>query len=124
MAKKIVIIDDEAGICEVLARTFESEGYEVKSETDALKGLELVEKEKPDCVLLDVKMPEIDGVSALARIKEKNKDIVVIMITAYGTFESAMESINKGAYDYIAKPFDFDYMKKLVARSLAANTKK
>jgi len=124
MAKKIVIIDDEASICEVLTRALEPDGYEVKSETDALKGLELVEKEKPDCVLLDVKMPAIDGVSALVKIKEKNKDTVVIMITAYGTFENAMESINKGAYDYIAKPFDLDFIRKLVARSMATSAKK
>lgn len=118
MSKKIIVIDDEQGICDLLKRIFESEGYEIKTETDPLKGIQLAEEDNPDCVLLDIKMPAMDGIDVLSKIKDYNKNIGVIMITGYGNIESAMESMKLGAYDYITKPFDIDFIKNLVKRCL------
>jgi len=116
--KKIVVIDDEPGICDILRKLLEREGYVVMTSLVPQEGLKLVEDESPGVVLLDIKMPGMDGVEVLSKIKEKNKDIAVIMITGYGNIETAMESMKLGAYDYITKPFDLDFIKNLVARCL------
>ena len=116
--KKIVVIDDEQGVTELLQKVFTMDGYIVRTENYSEKGLELVKNEKPDIVLLDIKMPNIDGIEVLSRIKETEKDVIVIMITGYGSLETAMESMKSGAFDYITKPFDINFIKELVARSL------
>lgn len=116
--KKIIIIDDEPSVCDILKKLFTKEGYKVTAETDAEKGMDAVKKEKPDCLLLDIKMPKVDGIDLLAKIKKFDPSIIVIMITGYGTLESAMESMKLGAFDYITKPFDMDYIKSLVMKSL------
>lgn len=121
---KIMVIDDEQGVCDLLRKVFEPEGYEVKTEIDPVKALELVEKEKPNCILLDIKMPKIDGIELLSKIKQFNKDISVIMITGYGNLESAMESMKLGAYDYITKPFDLEFIKNMVKRCLESGGEK
>jgi len=121
---KILIVDDEDSVCSLLRKLFEPEGYEVFTETDALKVLELLKEERPDCVLLDVKMPNMNGIELLAKIKEVDRNIAVIMITGYGNLESAIESMKLGTFDYITKPFDLEFIKGLVRRSLQAKEKK
>ncbi|MFH1791727.1 MAG: response regulator [Candidatus Omnitrophota bacterium] len=115
---KVVVIDDEPGICELLEKAFTEDGCEVVAVTDSEKAVETVEKEKPDCILLDIKMPKIDGIDVLSRIKGLSRSAPVIMITGYGSLETAMESMKLGAYDYITKPFDLDFVKTLVRHSM------
>jgi DNA-binding NtrC family response regulator len=115
---KIVIIDDEIDICMLLRKILSEEGYVIKAETDPVKALAIVEEENPDCVLLDIKMPKMSGVEVLSAIKDLNRNTPVIMITGYGTLENAMESMKLGAYDYITKPFDIDYIKNMVTHAL------
>lgn len=119
---KILIIDDEQNVCELLTRLLKDE-HEVKSASDPEEGLKLVESDKPDCVLLDIKMPKVDGVEVLSKIKANNADIGVIMITGYGNLQTAMETMRMGAFDYITKPFDLDFIKNLVNRCLEAQKK-
>jgi two-component system response regulator (stage 0 sporulation protein F) len=112
----MIVIDDEVGICDVLKKLFTHEGYEVWAETDPIKGLDLVRDKAPDVVLLDIKMPGMDGLDVLKRIKERDEKIAVIMITGHGALDSAMESLKLGAYDYISKPFDLAFITDLVKK--------
>ncbi len=115
---KIMVIDDEQSVCDLMRKLLEPEGFQVITETDAMKSLIVANQEKPDCVLLDIKMPKLDGVEVLSKIKSANKDVQVIMITGYGNLENAMESMKLGAFDYITKPFDLEFLKNLVQRAL------
>lgn len=115
---KLIVIDDENSVCELLSRLFTDAGYEVITSSDPLKGFELVSSERPDCIILDIKMPKIGGVEILQKIMELEDPPQVIMVTAYGNLESAMESMKLGAYDYIAKPFNLDFIKTVVAKCI------
>jgi len=103
---RILIIDDEIIIRKLFTRLLTREKYKVLTAADGKKGIETVKKEKLDLVILDLKMPGIDGIEALKRIKEINKNIRVIIITAFGTIKSASDALNLGADDFISKPFD------------------
>jgi len=103
---RILIIDDEIIIRKLFTRLLTREKYRVLTASNGKKGIETVKKEKLDLVILDLKMPEMDGIEALKRIKEINKNIRVIIITAFGTIKSASDALNLGADDFISKPFD------------------
>ena len=103
---RILIIDDEIIIRKLFTRLLTREKYKVLTASNGKKGIETVEKEKLDLVILDLKMPGIDGIEVLKRIKEINKNIRVIIITAFGTIKSASDALNLGADDFISKPFD------------------
>jgi two-component system response regulator AtoC len=113
-----MVIDDEQGVCDILKRLFEQEKYDVSTHNDPEKALEALFRDKPHGVLLDIKMPKMDGIEVLSRVKQFDPRIKVIMITGYGNIENAMESMKLGAYDYITKPFDLDFIKSLVKRAL------
>ena len=119
MKKKILIVDDEKDTCEILAEILSDEGYETFSARSGRSALVKVEKEKPDLVLLDIKMPQMDGIEGLERIKKIDKGIAVIMITAYGALNTARGAMRLGAYDYITKPFDVNLIKGIVKEALS-----
>jgi DNA-binding NtrC family response regulator len=118
MSKTILVVDDEKEICTILYDNLSQEGYRVVTAYNGKKALELARKEKPDLVLLDIKMPEMDGIEVLRRIKKIRKKIVVIMLTAYGTLETARKAMKLGAYEYITKPFDLFQLKSIVKEVL------
>jgi DNA-binding NtrC family response regulator len=120
---KIIVIDDEVEICNILKSFFEPRGYIVKTETDPVKGLELVKSERPDCVLLDIKMPKMNGMEVLPAIRSFDKNIEVIIISAFGTVENAMKSLSLDAFDCITKPFDLNIVGNVVRRCLEAKGK-
>ncbi len=124
MAAKIMVIDDEPAVCEMLRKFFGQFDYEVMVESEPEKALQRVKDFNPECILMDIKMPRFGGVDLLARIKEHNPSIGVIMITGYGELQTAMESMKLGAFDYITKPFDLNFIKNLVAACLQAGGKK
>lgn len=115
--KKIMVIDDEYSVCDILSKLLSKE-YDVVTSSDPIEALTIIGRSSPDCVILDIKMPKMDGIDVLTKIKEQDPKIEVIMITGYGTLETSMEAMKLGAYDYITKPFDLDYVKNLVKRAL------
>jgi len=115
----ILVIDDEEEICGFLKDLFAAEGYTVHTATEPEKGLELAEELRPEVVLLDLKMPRMDGIEVLRRIKKIDEAIAVIIITGFGTMDSARAAIRLGAFDYITKPFDLPHVKALVKDALA-----
>ncbi len=100
------VIDDEESICEGCRQILEDEGWIVGVAHDGYDGLQLVRDMRPDIVLVDLKMPGISGMEVLQRIREIDPLIVPIVITGYGTIDTAVEALQKGANDYICKPFD------------------
>jgi two-component system, NtrC family, nitrogen regulation response regulator NtrX len=106
MAKsRILVIDDEAAIRDSLRMTLEYEGYEFVGAATGQEGLALVERESPDLVLLDVKMPGMDGLEVLDRLRAMNEALPVVVISGHGTISTAVEATKKGAFDFIEKPF-------------------
>ena len=103
--KKILVIDDETIVRRSCERTLTPEGYEVISTASGREGIELLEKEPFAIVLLDLKMPDMDGIEVLKKIKERWPDTKVIMITGYSTVETAVQALRLGAYNHIEKPF-------------------
>jgi len=109
MAKsRILVIDDEAAIRESLKMTLEYEGYEFVPAATGQEGLALAEREAPDLVLLDVKMPGMDGLEVLERLRNMNDTLPVLVISGHGTISTAVEATKKGAFDFIEKPFASD----------------
>ncbi len=105
---RVLVIDDEAAIRDSLRMTLEYEGYEFSGAATGQEGLALVERDMPDVVLLDVKMPGMDGLDVLSRLRQMNEALPVVMISAHGTTTTAVEAIKKGATDFIDKPFSPD----------------
>jgi two-component system nitrogen regulation response regulator NtrX len=105
MPARILLIDDDAGIRESMRMPLEYEGYEYLSAGTAEEGIALVQRESPDIVFLDIKMPGMDGMEALNRIRAIDEGVPVVMISAHGTTSTAFEASRRGAIDFIEKPF-------------------
>jgi len=114
----ILVVDDDPDIREVLKDRLESLGYNVFAAASGVEALELLEKQNPQIVLMDIEMPEMGGLEALKEIRKRQIDITVVMITAHGTIERAVEAIRQGAYDFIPKPFEPDHIALIVQRAL------
>ena len=111
---KILVVDDEQDICKTIKDALEKEGYVVEIAGSGNEALSLFKSVKPDLVLIDVRMPEMNGVDLLKKLREIDKDVPVAMITAYEDMALAEESLKLGAYDYIKKPFDLNYLRQSV----------
>ncbi|MGQ8337680.1 sigma-54-dependent transcriptional regulator [Sunxiuqinia sp. A32] len=105
---KILVIDDERSIRNTLKDILEYEKYEVDLAEDGNKGIEMIRKNEYDIILCDIKMPGIDGIEALEKIQILSPDSPVVMISGHGNIDTAVESIKKGAYDFIEKPLDLN----------------
>lgn len=113
----VLVIDDEQGIRDMLSYVLSKEGYKVFTAENGKVGIEKVMQEDIDIVISDIKMPGIDGVSVLGKIKEIKPEIEVIMATGYASLETAIESLRKGAFDYIHKPFNIDELTTIIAKA-------
>ena len=102
----ILIVDDEKNYPRILSAVLEEEGFETFCANSGYEAFEILKNIDVDLVLTDMKMPKMDGIELLEKIKDKDKELPVIMMTAYGTVDKAVEAIQKGAYSYILKPFD------------------
>ena len=118
MKKKILVIDDEPEIVETLAELLREENYQVSTAISGEEGLKRLAKEKPDLILLDIRMPDWDGRKLLARIKgtEETSSIPVIMLTAVTDTKSILDSQDKRASDYIMKPFNSEQLLRQIRR--------
>jgi DNA-binding NtrC family response regulator len=105
---KILIIDDEKSIRKTLREILEYEKYQVDEAADGVEGLNMVQKEKYDIVLCDIKMPKMDGIEVLEKIMQLAADMPVVMVSGHGNIETAVEAVKKGAFDFIAKPLDLN----------------
>lgn len=119
---KLLVIDDESIVRTSCKRVLSPEGYDVRVAANAFEGVKMLEEEKFDVVLTDLKMPDMDGISVLQTIKEKWPETQVIVITGYQTVDTAVKSIKLGAFDYIEKPFTPDAL--LAAVASAVDSKK
>ena len=114
----ILVVDDDPDIREVLRDRLESLGYQVLSASNGREGLELLEKQSPQLLLLDIEMPDMNGLEVLKEIRRRENDVTVVMITAYGTIERAVQAMKQGAYDFISKPFEPDHIALTVQKAL------
>ncbi len=117
---KILIIDDEDVICKGCKQTLEKDGFEVDYAKDSLVGLAKLHDKAYDMVLIDLMMPQIKGMDVLVSVRKYNPDIVTIIITGYATEEVITEALEKGAYDYLAKPFSANELRDIIHRALHA----
>jgi two-component system, response regulator, stage 0 sporulation protein F len=115
---RILIVDDEQTVLEVLSEYFKTQGYTTRTASGGAEALAAVERERPDLVLLDVRMPGLDGVEVLRRLRQADQRLAVIMVTANEDLALAKETLKIGAFDYVAKPFDFQYLDRAVRDAL------
>jgi two-component system NtrC family response regulator/two-component system response regulator HydG len=115
---RIVVIDDEVNAAAALETLLKEDGYEVARAHDARSGLQLLEKVAPDVVLTDLRMPGMDGLELLAKIKEIRPETMVILMTAYGTVKTAVKAMKLGAEDYLSKPIDVEELEVVLQKAL------
>ena len=115
---RIVVIDDEVNAAAALETLLKEDGYEVARAHDARTGLQLLEKVAPDLVLTDLRMPGMDGIELLAKIKELRPETMVIVMTAYGTVKTAVKAMKLGAEDYLGKPIDVEELEVVLQKAL------
>jgi len=118
MEATILIIEDNRDMCLTLADVLRKKGHEVITAFSGEEGLDLLNKRLIDLVLLDIKLPEMDGIKVLEKIKEKDPDMLVIMITALTDVQPAIDAMKSGAYDYLMKPFELDELRLVVEKAL------
>ncbi len=121
MAARILIADDEDSLRWVLEKGLRGVGYDVTSVKDGEEAVRAFEAQPFDLVFVDVRMPGMDGLTALERIRELRPDVYVVVMTAHGSMDTAIKAMQRGAYDYLNKPFDLDEVLLLSERALAAS---
>jgi two-component system, NtrC family, response regulator AtoC len=114
----ILIVDDDLEMCRLLAEILDKEAYQTTTACSGREALEIIGKQSFDLVISDIKMPDINGIDVLKAVKQTSPETIILMITAFGTIESAISAMKQGAYDYIAKPFRIDEIKIGVKRAL------
>lgn len=126
MKAKLLVVDDQMGVRRLLYEAFSVEGYEVEMAANGHEALEKVKLAMPDLILMDMKMPGMNGLQTLQEIKKINDAVVVIMMTAYGELEIVAEAVKLGIKEYVTKPFDINELretvKKLVMKKEVDNT--
>ena len=118
IGKRILVVDDEENLRRVTQLKLQQAGYEAMTASDGNQALEILSRHAQDLVLTDMKMPGMSGIDLLQKVKEEYPEVIVVVLTAYGTIESAVEAMRLGAYDYIIKPVNYDSLKLIVSRAL------
>jgi two-component system NtrC family response regulator len=116
--KRILVVDDDESLRWVTQAQLQQSGYDVAAAADATSTLEQIRNSPPDLVITDLKMPGMSGLDLLKAIRTEYPEIIVIMVTAFGTVENAVEAMKAGAYDYITKPVNMDELRLIVNRGL------
>ncbi len=115
---KLLIIDDEADICNLFQKIFQQEGHNVLVAMTAQEGIREARCSQPDLIFLDIKMPTMDGISALKKLRQISKPSKIVVLTGYGTSKTAREAMKLGAYDYTSKPFDLELIRELISEAV------
>lgn len=116
----LLIVDDEKAVRYAFKRTFSNE-YTIRTAESGEQAVQVIAAEEPAAVLMDIRMPGMDGLTALSLIKKSHPHLPVIMVTAYADSSSAMQAMKDGAFDYVAKPFDNDELRSIIAKALSAS---
>jgi len=119
---RLLVVDDEPSICWGLRRLGEGIGHEVVTVSSAEQAIETAEDLRPDVVVLDVRLPGMDGLSAIEKLRERIGEVPIIVITAYGDLQTAVDTVRHGAFEYIIKPFDLQYVERALTRALTSST--
>lgn len=120
----VLIVDDEPSICWGFEQFLSDDGHNVRVASSAEEALRLVEQSTPAAIVLDVRLPGMDGLTAIEQIRQRIGDVPIIVITAFGNLETAVRAVREGAFDYLPKPFDLDRAAELVNRALAVTAAK
>ncbi|MCP4274721.1 MAG: response regulator, partial [Gammaproteobacteria bacterium] len=114
--EKILVVDDDDLSRGYLSEALQRNGYSVDNASDGQEAVSLTDKQNYDMIFLDMRMPRMGGMKVLERVKKTSKETTIVIMTAYGSIESAVEAMQKGAYDYIIKPFSVDNIELLLKR--------
>ena len=118
--KKILIVDDDKDIVKIVTTMLEGRGWDVTAAYNGREALDMVNASRPDIILLDIMMPEMNGIEVLKRIKKMDSGVRIVMITAFGDVESYLDSMELGAYEYINKPIETDELLDMIEKISAA----
>src|SRR5512143_1099741 len=118
---KLLLIDDEADVQYSFRRIFDSPEIELTTASSGEEALKIIPRLKPDLVIMDIRMGGISGLETLRRLRQLDSKLPVILMTAYGTTQTAIEAMKLGAYDYLLKPFDVPKLKQVVFGALKAS---
>ena len=118
---RILVVDDNEQFCQNVSDILEMKGYEVMTASDGFKALEMIKRNGLDLVLMDIKMPVMDGVETFKKVKEMTPDTPVIMVTAYAVEDLITEALRAGSYGSLKKPLDFDQLLGLIEQATTAN---
>lgn len=116
--KTLLFVDDEQGLLDVCKKFFSLKKYRVLTASSAGKGLEVVDHQKPDLVVLDLRMPELDGMDMLRKLRSYDQKTKVIILTGYGTINEIDKGIDLGVSEFIGKPFDLNALSKAIQKTL------
>jgi nitrogen regulation protein NR(I) len=116
--KQVLIVDDEPNLRKILSAQLTRDGYDAQTAEDGEQGLHLLREHHIDLIITDLKMPKVDGMTLLKRALEIEPELPVVLITAHGTIDTAVEALKRGAFDFVTKPFDKDEVRQIVAKAL------
>jgi len=116
--KQVLIVDDEPNLRKILSAQLTRDGYDVMTAEDGEQGLALLREHHIDLVITDLKMPKVDGMTLLKKALEEEPELPVVLVTAHGTIDTAVEALKSGAFDFVTKPFDKDEVRQIVAKAL------
>ncbi len=116
--KQVLIVDDEPNLRKILSAQLTRDGYDVMIAEDGQQGLSMLREHHIDMVITDLKMPKVDGMTLLKEALREDPELPIVMITAHGTVDTAVEALKSGAFDYLTKPFDKDEVRQIVAKAL------
>src|SRR5215471_14056321 len=116
--KQFLIVDDEPNLRKILSAQLSRDGYDVMTAEDGEQGLQALRDHHIDLVITDLKMPKVDGMTLLREALREEPQLPIVMITAHGTVDTAVEALKIGAFDYLTKPFDKDEVRQIVGKAL------
>jgi two-component system response regulator (stage 0 sporulation protein F) len=121
--KRVLVVDDEQNSREGLSKILTKEGYVVHTAENGKKALTEAENNKFDLIITDLRMPEMDGIEVLEKLRKKNKDMGVVIVTAYGEVNSYLKAMNLGAFEYLNKPIHLEELRRVINKALHESSK-